>query len=153
MLLNKVEIIGYLGGDPELKTFSNGDSVCNFSVATTEKWKDKDNNPQERTEWHKIVVRGKQAEHCNTYLAKGRMVFVQGKNQTRKYTDNAGVEKYVTEVVVSGFNSQVLFLGGAGQQNGQAPQQGRGAAPAQGRGSYQGRVQQQTDDGFDDVPF
>lgn len=153
-MLNKVTLIGNLGADPELKHTQSGQSVCNFSLATTKKWTDQAGQKQEKTEWHRIVVWGKQADSCGQYLAKGRQAYVEGELQTREY-EKDGIKRYVTEIVAS----QILFLGGVGQQNGQASQQGRGAAPAQGRGSYQGRgqqqapAQQQPDDGFDDVPF
>lgn len=161
--VNKVILIGNLGADPETRYTQSGEAVCNFRIATTEKYKDKDGNPQEKTEWHKIVVWGKSAEACNTYLSKGKQVYVEGKLQTKEW-EKDGVKHYSTEVTVNGFNGQVIFLGGGGQQDGNGSQQSRGAAPAQGRGSQppqgrgaapaQGRQPFQTQrvqgDGFDD---
>ena len=86
--LNKAMVIGNLGKDPELRTTGSGKSVCNFSVATNESWKDASGEKQERTEWHRIVVWGPQAEACGKYLAKGRQVYVEGRIQSREWEDN-----------------------------------------------------------------
>ena len=121
--VNKVILIGNLGDDPELRNTSGGNSVCNFSVATNEVWTGKDGKKNERVEWHKIVVWGKQAENCQQYLKKGRPVYVEGRNQTRSWDDKDGVTRYVTEVVAR----QVVFLsggsdgGGGGGQRDDAP--------------------------------
>lgn len=105
--LNKAIIIGHLGRDPEVRYTQNSQPVCNFSVATDERWTDKDGAKQERTEWHRIVVWGKQAESCGQYLKKGRAVCVEGRIQTREW-EKDGEKKYTTEIVAS----QVIFLGG-----------------------------------------
>lgn len=98
-MLNHVQIIGHLGRDPETRTFPSGDQVCNFSVATTERWKDKQTGEQkEATEWHRISTFGKLAEICAQYLAKGSLVYVSGKITTRKWTDKDGQEKFSTEI-------------------------------------------------------
>lgn len=131
--VNKVILLGRLGRDPELRTTASGQSVCNFSVATSEKWKDKDGTANERTEWHNIVAWAKLAEICAEYLGKGREVYVEGKLQTSKYTDKEGVERYKTEVVAQ----TVQFVGGQ--------QQDKAAAAAQTMG---GRV---VDD--EQIPF
>ena len=110
MSVNIAIVVGNLGRDPEVRFTQNGRAVANFSVATSESWTGQDGNPQERTEWHNIVVWGKQAEACGQYLAKGRQVFVQGRIQTRKWTDQNGQERYTTEIVAQ----RVDFLGGAG---------------------------------------
>ena len=107
--VNKVILIGHLGQDPEVKFIPSGDAVCNFSIATNEKWTDKEGNKQERTEWHRIVVWRKLAEICGKYLAKGRSCCIEGKLQTRKW-EKDGVTRYSTEVVAS----NVVFLGGKG---------------------------------------
>jgi len=97
--LNKVQIIGNLGRDPEARTFPSGDMVCNITVATTEKWKDKQTGEhKEHTEWVRIVFNGKLAEIANQYLRKGSQVYVEGSLRTRKWTDQSGVEKYSTEI-------------------------------------------------------
>lgn len=106
--VNKVIIVGRLGADPELKSVGNGQSVARLNVATSEMWTGKDGQKQERTEWHRIVVWGKQAENCAKFLAKGRQVYVEGRLQTRSWEDQAGQKKYATEVVAN----TVQFLGG-----------------------------------------
>lgn len=96
-MLNKVMVIGNLGQDPELKTFG-GQPCCKFSVATSEKWKDKQGQAHERTEWHRVTVWGKTAENCAKYLAKGRKVYVEGKLQTSSY-DKEGQKHYSTDII------------------------------------------------------
>lgn len=98
-MLNEAKIIGHLGRDPESKSLPGGDTVTNFSIATTEKWKDKTTGEQkEATEWHRISMFGKLADIAAKYLKKGSLVYVSGKLVTRKYTDANGVEKYSTEI-------------------------------------------------------
>lgn len=98
-MLNHIQIIGHLGRDPETRSFPSGDQVCNFSVATTERWKDKQSGEQkEATEWHRISTFGKLAEICGQYLVKGSLVYVSGKITTRKWTDKDGQEKFSTEI-------------------------------------------------------
>lgn len=98
--LNKVMLIGHLGNDPELRTTASGQSVANFTVATSENFKDASGNWQDRTEWHRIVVWGKLAEICSQYLKKGRQVYIEGRLQTRSWDDNkSGEKKYATEIV------------------------------------------------------
>jgi single-strand DNA-binding protein len=109
--LNKVILIGNLGRDPELRYTPGGSPVAEFSLATNDKWKDKEGNPQERTEWHNIVAWGRQAEICGEYLNKGRQVYVEGRIQTRSWDDKDGNKRYKTEVVAR----QVLMLGGRGE--------------------------------------
>lgn len=101
MSLNKVMIIGRLGRDVELKYTQSGNAVANMTVATDESYTDRDGNAAQKTEWHKIVVFGKQAENCGRYLAKGSLVFIEGKLQTRKWQDGQGQDRYVTEVIAS----------------------------------------------------
>ena len=105
--VNKWIGIGNLGSDPEVK-YVGERAVCNFSLACNEKWKAPDGTTKERVEWVRIVVWGSQAEPCGQYLAKGRQAYVEGKLQTRKWTDKHGVERYTTEVMAS----SVVFLGG-----------------------------------------
>lgn len=104
--VNKVFLIGHLGKDPELRYTPNGTAVCNFSIAMSESWKDKDGNKQEKTEWMGIVVWKKQAEACGEYLHKGSQVHVEGKIQTRQWEDRDGNKRYTTEVVAN----SVVFL-------------------------------------------
>jgi single-strand DNA-binding protein len=101
--LNKVMLIGHLGGDPELKYTPGGQAVATFNVATNEVYKDKDGNQQEKTDWHRIVVWSKQAEIAAEYLRKGRLVYVEGRLQTRSWNDKDGNKRYTTEVVALNF--------------------------------------------------
>ena len=109
--VNKVILIGNLGRDPELRYTQGGSPVCRLSVATTRQWTSKDGERQEETEWHRVTVWGKSAEHCNQYLSKGRQVYVEGKLRTSKWQDQNGQDRWTTEVVAF----QVSFLGGRGE--------------------------------------
>ena len=108
--VNRVILVGRLGRDPELRYIPSGQAVANFSIATNERWRDKDGTNQERTEWHRIVVWGKSAENCAQYLQKGRTVYVEGRLQTREWEDKEGVKRKTTEVVAQ----TVQFLDGRG---------------------------------------
>ena len=128
MSVNKVILVGRLGQNPEVRYTPSGMGVANFSVATNESWTDKAGAKQERTEWHRIVVWGKLAELCAQYLAKGRQCYIEGRLQTREWTDKDGQKKYTTEVQAQ----TVQFLGaGAGAQAGE----GAGAGRSMGGGS------------------
>lgn len=106
--VNKAFIVGNLGADPEVRYTESGTAVANFSVATTDVWKDKNSGERkERTEWHRIVVWGKQGESCGEYLSKGRQVHVEGRLQTREWEDREGQKRYTTEIVAN----RVTFLG------------------------------------------
>ena len=106
--VNKVILLGNLGRDPETRYTTGGDAVTNLRIATTETWKDKSGEKQEKTEWHTVVLFGRQAEIAGEYLKKGRPVYIEGRLQTRKYTDKEGVEKYSTEIV----GDRMQLLGG-----------------------------------------
>lgn len=107
--LNKAALIGNLGKDPEVRYMTNGDAVCNFSIATTEKWKGQDGQVQEKTEWHNIVMYKKMAEIAQQYLKKGSQIYVEGKITTRKWQDKTtGQDRYTTEIVAS----EMKMLGG-----------------------------------------
>ena len=109
--INKVILVGNLGAKPEVKYASNGNAISNLSVATSESWTDKNTGQkQERTEWHRVSLFGKLAEIAGQYLDKGSKVYVEGKLQTRKYTDKDGIERWTTDVVVSGFNGTLQML-------------------------------------------
>ena len=122
MSVNVAIIAGNLGRDPEVRFTQSGRPVATLSVATSEVWNDQDGNRQERTEWHRVVVFGKTAETCGQYLAKGRQVCVQGRIQTRKWTDQNGQDRYTTEIVAQ----RVDFLGGAGGTRASQEQQDPG---------------------------
>ena len=106
--VNKVILIGNLGKDPEIRYTPSGQAVATFSIATSEKWRDKDGQTQERTDWHNIVTWGRQAEIAKEYLKKGQPVYLEGRIQTRSYDDKEGVKKYITEIVVQ----RLQLLGG-----------------------------------------
>ncbi|TAN64449.1 single-stranded DNA-binding protein [bacterium] len=99
--INKVILVGNLGKDPEMRYTPGGLAVCNFSLATTEKKKDKEGKLQEKTEWHKVVVFDKLAEICGQYLSKGKQIYIEGRIQTRAWDDKAGVKRYTTEIVAT----------------------------------------------------
>ena len=107
--VNKVILVGNLGKDPDVRFTPNGKAVCKFPLATTDQWTNGDGK-QERTEWHNIVVWGKQAETCGQYLAKGRQVYIEGSIRTRQYDDKEGNRRYMTEIIAQ----RVQFLGGRG---------------------------------------
>ncbi len=145
-MLNQVQIIGHLGKDPETRYLPSGDAVCNFSIATTEKWKDKaTGEAKEQTEWHRISTFGKLAEICGQYLKKGSLAFVQGSIKTRKYTDKDGVEKFSTEIKAD----TMKMLGGKPEgQESRPAQEPRQAPPAASKAAPSG-----FDDMPDDIPF
>jgi single-strand DNA-binding protein len=160
--VNKVIVVGNLGRDPEMRTFPSGDQAANVTIATTEKWRDKNTQEmREATEWHRIVFNGKLAEIVGQYLRKGSQVYVEGSLRTRKWTDQAGVEKYTTEIRAD----QMQMLGGKQHQDDgeQAPRQSK---PAQGYDSTPGRrspppasaprpapASSEFDDMDDDIPY
>jgi len=154
--VNKVILVGNLGADPEMRYLPSGEAVANLRLATTDTWKDKDGNKQEKTEWHRVSFFGRQAEVCGQYLKKGSQIYVEGSIRTRKYTDKDGVEKYATDIR----GDRMQMLGGRqGMGGGDAPAPrdsgGRGSSsdsaarkpasqPAQG-GNF--------NDFDDDIPF
>ena len=129
MSVNKAILIGNLGKDPEVRFTSTGRAVARFPIATSEIWTDAEGNRQERTEWHTIIVWGKQGETCGQYLAKGRQVFVEGSIRTRNYDDKNGNKRYVTEIIAQ----RVRFLGGGGGTR-VAPEDSAGNDDALGSG-------------------
>ncbi len=113
--INKVQILGRLGSDPDTRYGQSGNAMTTISVATSESWKDKDGNPQERTEWHRIKFFGKLAEIAGEYLKKGREVYVEGQLRTEKYTDKQGIEKYSTDIVAN----EMQLIGGNPSNDGE----------------------------------
>ena len=140
--VNKAILIGHLGQDPEVKALPNGKSVCNFSLATSESWKDKNGQKTEKTEWHRIVMFGKVADICGQYLQKGSQIYIEGKLQTRNWEDKEGNKRYTTEIV--GYTMQMLS---SSRQTGQQPQDN-----SSNQGSLQNNNQQQYG-GDIDIPF
>jgi single-strand DNA-binding protein len=150
--INKVILVGNLGQDPEIRYTADGRPIANFSIATSESWKDKNSGEKrEKTEWHRVVVFGKLAEICGEYLSKGRQVYIEGKLQTRKWQGQDGQDRYTTEVVVD--------MRGTMQMLGTRDAGGGGSRPVAsgGGGGYpqeQGYPQQPyQNDKEDDIPF
>ncbi len=153
--VNKVILVGNLGKDPETRYMPNGEAVTNITLATTDTWKDKNGEKQERTEWHRVTFYRKLAEIAGEYLKKGRQVYVEGRLETRKWTDKEGKDRYTTEIIASemqmlgtrgGENSFEVVGGGGGgraSSGGGAPRSG--GAPAKSGGEF--------DDFEDDIPF
>lgn len=141
--INKVLLIGRMGADPEVKTVTGGNTVARLSVATSENWKDREGQKQERTEWHRVVVWGKLAELCGKYLSKGRQVYVEGRLQTRSWEDQQGQKRYTTEIVAN----TVQFLGAAGA--------GAGASQSSGADDFGSQEfgPEPAFDNSDEIPF
>ena len=120
--VNKVIIVGNLGRDPEVRSFQNGGRVCNLTVATSERWKDKQSGQsKERTEWHRVAIFNERlVEVAEKYLRKGAKVYLEGQLETRKWTDQKGEEKFTTEIVLRQFRGEIVMLDG--KQNGAAPE-------------------------------
>jgi len=131
--VNKVILVGNLGADPELKHTPSNRALCNLRIATTEVFKDKGGQRQEKTEWHRVTVWGDQAENCSKYLSKGRSVYVEGRLQTRSY-DKDGQKHYATDVVAD----RVVFLGSGGGAGAGAGGEGGGARRGGGSGGFSG---------------
>ena len=144
--VNKVIIVGNLGRDPEMRTFPSGDQVANVTIATTDKWKDKQSGEmKEATEWHRVVFNGRLAEIVGQYLRKGSQVYVEGSLRTRKWTDQSGVEKYSTEIRAD----QMQMLGSRQGMGGGQPGGGRAAHArrgVQGRGAPARDLERQRED-------
>lgn len=162
--VNKVIILGTLGQDPEVRYMPNGGAVANVSVATSESWNDKaTGEKKEQTEWHRVVIFGKLAEIAGEYLRKGSQVYFEGQLRTRKWTDNAGVEKYTTEIVIQQMGGVMQMIGGkrddsqqqrqqSGQQLGQ--QQGGLGSPQQPQRQQPAQNNNEPPMDFDDtIPF
>jgi single-strand DNA-binding protein len=156
--VNKVILVGNLGADPELKYTPSSRPLCNLRIATTEVYKDKSGQRQEKTEWHRVTVWGDQAENCNKYLSKGRSVYIEGRLQTRSY-DKEGQKHYATDVVAD----RVVFLGGGGGEGrggGGGGGEGRRGGGGGGQGGTTPRDSGPPDDADgggpppdDDIPF
>ena len=145
-MLNKVILIGRLGRDPEIRYMANGEAVCNFSVATSESWKDRDGQRVERTEWHNITMYRKLAEIAGQYLTKGSQVYLEGKIQSRKYQGKDGIERTAYDIIAN----EMKMLGGGndgGQQNAQH------TPPEQPRRQAQAAPAAPVEDIDSDIPF
>ena len=156
--VNKVILVGNLGRDPETRYTTNGDAVTNIRVATTDTWKDKNGEKQEKTEWHTVVFFGRQAEIAGEYLKKGRQVYIEGRLQTRKWQDKEGQDRYTTEIVAD--RMQMLGSregGGGGAASVPAdPGEREPVAAGAGGGGRKGAAapaEKNVDDLDDDIPF
>ncbi len=138
--LNKVMLIGNLGRDPEVRSFQNGNRVCNLRIATSENWRDKNTGERrERTEWHSVAVFSEGlVKVCEQYLRKGSKIFVEGQLQTRKWQDQSGNDRYSTEIVLQGFNGTLTMLDGRGEGGGGAGGGGNYGGGSGGGGNYGG---------------
>ncbi len=159
--VNKVILVGNLGDDPEARSLNNGGEVVNLRVATSETWKDRDGNRQERTEWHRVVIFNENLGRvAKSYLRKGSKVYLEGQLQTRKWTDQSGQDKYSTEVVLQRFRGELVMLdskgsgGGGGGDYGDSSGGGSsdfgGASPKSGQNRPSPAFDADLDD---DVPF
>jgi single-strand DNA-binding protein len=161
--VNKVILIGNLGKDPEIRNMPSGDRIANLTIATSESWRDKATGERkEKTEWHRVVIfNDNLAKIAEQYLRKGSSVYVEGSLQTRKWTDQQGVEKYSTEVVLQRFNGNLTLLGGRGDSGGGASQGGGydqyedsyGGAPASSGPKVAPSGTPQNFDLDDEIPF
>jgi single-strand DNA-binding protein len=167
--LNKVMLIGNLGKDPEVRSFANGGKVCNFSLATSESWKDKNSGERrEKTDWHNVAIFNENLVRiAEQYLKKGSKVYIEGSLQTRKWQDQSGADKYTTEVVLQNFNGTLVLLdraegGGGGMGGGQRSGGGGynqddgggfGGGGGASRGGGVSRPSAFDSDLDDDVPF
>ena len=159
--VNKVILLGNLGRDPETRYTTGGDAVTNLNIATSEQWKDKNGEKQERTEWHRVVLFGRSAEIAGEYLKKGRSVYIEGRLQTRKYTDKDGVEKSITEIradEMKMLGKREGMGGGSSDDGGYDSAPRRPAAPAQRPSAPAQRPAASKpatgfDDMDDDIPF
>ena len=147
-MLNRCEFIGNLGADPEIRSLQNGDKVANLRLACTERWKSKDGEQRERTEWITVVVWGALSGVAERYLRKGSKVYVAGKWTTRKWTDQSGQDRYSTECVLQGFDAKLVMLDGKPQDSG-GYDQPRNGSPSQG-GAPAGGSRAPFDD---EIPF
>jgi single-strand DNA-binding protein len=159
--INKVILVGNLGGDPETRYTASGAAITNITLATSESWRDKQSGEtQERTEWHRVVFFNRLAEIAGEYLRKGRQVYIEGSLRTRKWQDQNGQDRWTTEIVAN----EMQMLGNRGDDMGSRPSSGQGFRDSQPQQQRQASPQQQqsqqqqdspTDDGFtdDDIPF
>lgn len=153
--VNKVILVGNLGRDPEVRSFQNGGRMANFSVATGERWRDRQTGEQrERTEWHRVVIFNENlVEIAEKYLRKGSQVYLEGELQTRKWTDQSGQERYTTEVALQRFRGQMMILGSRGEEGGFAGESSDDRSPRQGAAPAAPAPAGGTDDFDDDIPF
>ena len=151
--VNKVILVGNLGKDPESRFLPDGGAVCNFSIATTDKWKDKSGEQQERTEWHRISTFAKLAEICGEYLKKGSQVYIEGRLQTRKWQDKEGHDRYTTEIVADRMQMLGSRAGGSDSMSRGEPRAATAAPAGGGKPAAKKGGGASFDDMDDDIPF
>ena len=149
--VNKVILVGNLGKDPETRYMSNGEAVTNITLATTDTWKDKNGEKQEKTEWHRVTFYRKLAEIAGEYLKKGRPVYVEGRLETRKWTDKSGADRYTTEIIANEMkmlgsrSGSGSFDGPDSNENASSSSSSNKPSAAKNNGGF--------DDMDDDIPF
>ncbi len=152
--INKVILIGNLGNDPEVRYTANGSAVANISLATAESWKDKNTGEQqERTEWHRIVFFSRLAEIVGEYLRKGSQVYIEGRLQTRKWTDKEGQDRYTTEIVANEMQMLGSRGGGGGTASFEPSQSSESAPPAAAPARASAAAAAPAEEFDDDIPF
>ncbi len=153
--VNKAIIVGNLGKDPEIRRTQDGKAIANLTVATSETWRDKSSGERkEKTEWHRVVIFSEPlCKIAEQYLKKGAKVYIEGAIQTRKWTDQSGVEKYSTEIVLQGFNSVLTMLDGKGMMNGAEDETQQSISPRAAPKRPDRISSGRNDDMNDDVPF
>ena len=158
--VNKVILVGNLGADPEIRSLNSGDRVANLRIATSETWRDKSSGERkEKTEWHRVVIfNDNLVKVAEQYLKKGSKVYIEGSIQTRKWTDQQGVEKYSTEIVVSRFKGELTMLGGRSEGGSQGGGYGGGSSGGGGFGGGQRNQSSGPRENFsadldDEIPF
>lgn len=155
--INKVILVGNLGRDPEVRSLPDGGKIVNLSIATSERWKDRNSGePREKTEWHRVVIFNENlARVAEQYLSKGSTVYLEGQLQTRKWTDQQGVEKYTTEVVLQRYRGELTMLGGRDASSVSAPPSdgGYGASASSSSGNLPEPPMASSSIADDDIPF
>ena len=158
--VNKVILVGNTGADPEVRSMQDGREMVTLSLATSDSWKDRDGNRQEKTEWHRVTIFSPGLVGIvKQYVKKGAKLYIEGQLQTRKYTDKSGIERYSTDVVLNAYNSSLVMLGG-GRRDGGGSGGGWQGGGSSGGGSYDGGAgggssggSTSTTDFDDDIPF
>jgi single-strand DNA-binding protein len=147
--VNKVILLGNVGQDPEMRYTPAGKAIASFSVATSERYKDKEGNTQERTEWHRVTLFGRQAEIAGEYLRKGSQVYIEGRIQTEKYTDKEGVERHATKII----GDRLQLLGRRSEDDDDGANDGHSGKSQESTGGGGGHSAPMDDLGEDEIPF
>ena len=153
--LNKVQIIGRLGRDPEVRTFQNGGKIVSLRLATSESWKDKQTGERkERVEWHSVTIHNEAVGRiAEQYLRKGSEVYIEGKLETRKWQDQSGQDRYSTEIVIRPYGGELLLIGGRGEGSGERSDDRGGSSGGGGYGGSSGGTKRPPLDDDQEIPF